>query len=158
MNQWTQNDINLLKTYYMQGLPIKLISQHLGRSQTALSKAISRFNLLKYKPVQTVRNEYRNILDDSLSILRRKANHKAAQIKRFFCLETSEKWVRLDEVIAYLKRNKIRVSLLNQKNGSGECLYSLNQKTVVSSQLLLAANRLRVEKNQVPFKVKNLSW
>lgn len=158
MTQWTQNDINLLKNYYMQGLPIKLISHHLGRSQTALSKAISRFNLLKYKPGQEVRNEYRNLLGDSLNILRRTANNKAEQIKRFFSLEASEKWVRLEDIIAFLKHNKIRVIALNQKNSSEEDLYSLNQKTVVASQLLLAANRLRVEQKQIPFKVKNLSW
>jgi hypothetical protein len=48
--------------------------------------------------------------------------------------------------------------MLHKTNNDGEPLYSLNNKIVVSTQILLVANRMRVENADVPFKVKNLSW
>jgi len=158
MTTWKQTDIQRLKEYYTQGLPIKKIAQHLGRSQTALSKAITRFNLLQYKPPQKIRRDYKNFLDNTLESMPIKQSQKIVFIKRFFALETREKWVDFKEVLHFLSKNKITVDSLHKNNQDGEPLYSLNRKTVVPAQVLLVANRIRVENAEVPFKVKNLSW
>jgi predicted DNA-binding protein YlxM (UPF0122 family) len=158
MTTWKQTEIQSLKDYYTQGLPIKKIAEHLGRSQTALSKAITRFNLLQYKPPQQIRRDYKNFSDNTLGITPIKQNQKITFIKRFFALETREKWVEFKEVLHFLSQKNIKVSMLHKTNNDGEPLYSLNNKIVVSTQILLVANRMRVENADVPFKVKNLSW
>lgn len=158
MTAWKQTDIQRLKDYYTQGLPIKKIAQHLGRSQTALSKAITRFNLLQYKPPQKIRRDYKNFIDNALGSALINQSQKTVFIKRFFALETHEKWVNFNDVLHYLSKNNIQVDSLHKNNNDGEPLYSLNRKTVVPAQVLLVANRLRVENAEVPFKVKELSW
>ncbi|HCU06891.1 MAG TPA: hypothetical protein DIC42_04850 [Holosporales bacterium] len=158
MTTWKQTEIQRLKDYYTQGLPIKKIAEHLGRSQTALSKAITRFNLLQYRPPQTIRRDYKHFLDNTLGTPPIKQSQKTIFIKRFFALETREKWVDFKDVLYFLSQQNIKVNMLHKANNDGEALYSLNNKTVVSSQILLVANRIRVENADVPFKVKNLSW
>ena len=158
MTTWKQTDIERLKNYYTQGLPIKKIAQHLGRSQTALSKAITRFNLLQYKPPQKIRRDYKHFLENTLRRAPIKQSQKTVFIKRFFALETSEKWVDFKDILHFLSKNNIEVNCLQKNNKDGEPLYSLNRKTVVPAQILLVANRIRVENAAVPFKVKKLSW
>lgn len=158
MTTWKQTEIQRLKDYYTQGLPIKKIAEHLGRSQTALSKAITRFNLLQYKPPQKIRRDYKNFLDNTFGRPSIKQSQKTIFIKRFFALETREKWVDFKEVLHFLSQKNIKVDMLHKTNNDGEALYSVNNKTVVASQILLVANRIRVENAEAPFKVKNLSW
>ena len=158
MTTWKQNDIQRLKDYYTQGLPIKKIAQHLGRTQTALSKAITRFNLLQYKPPQKIRRDYKNFIDNALRTAPIKESQKTVFIKRFFALETCEKWVDFKDVLHFLSKQNMTVNSLHKNNHDGEALYSLNRKTVVPAQVLLVANRIRVENAQPPFKVKDLSW
>lgn len=158
MTIWKQTEIQSLKDYYTQGLPIKKIAEHLGRSQTALSKAITRFNLLQYKPPQKLRKDYKNFSDNILGMPPIQQSQKTIFIKRFFALEMREKWVEFNDVLHYLSQQNIKVTMLHKTNHYGEALYSLNNKTVVSTQILLVANRIRVENADVPFKVKKLSW
>ncbi len=109
MTTWKQTEIQRLKDYYTQGLPIKKIAEHLGRSQTALSKAITRFNLLQYKTPQKIRRDYKNFLDNTFGTPPIKQSQKTLFIKRFFALETREKWVDFKDVLHFLSQKNIKV-------------------------------------------------
>lgn len=133
MIQWTQAEIQQLTKDYTIGLPLRVIANRLGRSYTALCKAVSRFKIPPNKN------------------LTRKIN-----TKKLLVLE--DNWVDFTTVLSYLRYIDINVNLLRDKYLDGEQLYSIHTKILTSSQVLLYANRKRIESGSPLFKVRNLSW
>jgi hypothetical protein len=152
MTIWTTSDINNLSSYYMKGYPIKEISKLLKRSPTALHKAISRFKLhpLRTNPIKL------NSLNEDDNDSSYKERSKKFHIKKFFEKCMNEEWVSFKDVLIYLKQNGVIVVELDQKNEEGQKLFALNRKIFVDSQVLLVANRMRIEEKKAPFKVERI--
>lgn len=153
LSTWTVNDIKTLSTCYTKGMSIKEISQILNRTPTALHKAISRFGLKSLHP--------KNNQDASeawYGTPSKEETESVSYLKKFFEKCFNETWVEFQTVLKYLKNQHVIVESLGQFNKKGEELYSIGQKIFLASQILLIANRLRVEENASPFKVKNLSF
>lgn len=79
-------------------------------------------------------------------------------LKKLFEKCLNEVWVDFRTVMEYLKIQNICVEPLKQYNQSKEELYSVERKIFVASQVLLIANRIRVQENLPPFKVHNISY
>ena len=47
--EWTVQDIEKMKMAFLEGKKIKIIAKQLGRSPTALNKALSRFGIRESK-------------------------------------------------------------------------------------------------------------
>jgi hypothetical protein len=154
MSLWTANDIETLSVYYTKGFPIKEISRRLGRSPTALHKAISRYKLHPLKSDKP-KDKTKEILP-STSIF--KEHNEKSYIKKFFQKCMNENWVSFNNVVDYLRQKGIDVEFLDKKNNNHEDLYALNNKVFVAPQVLLVANKLRIEEKKMPFKVENVSW
>lgn len=154
MSTWSAEDIKQLSKYYTMGFPIKEIANILHRSPTALYKAISRFHLQSLKPPKDA-----PIFDENgLPVPTAKERREKSYLKKLFSICMNEEWVDFSIVLEYLREQNINVEFLNQRNKYGEDLYALNRKIFVASQVLLVANRLRVEEKKSPFKVQNVSW
>ncbi|CAO5677044.1 MAG: hypothetical protein HEEMFOPI_01055 [Holosporales bacterium] len=152
MSAWTHQDIENLTVFYTTGLPIKEISKKMGRTPTALHKAISRFKL------HPSRNLFSKTADNGLPKVPKNQRRHPSYLKDLFEKCFNEHWVTFDEVLNYLKEKKLHVTKLNQKSDTFETMYALKNKIFVASQILLIANKLRVEENQIPYKVESMSW
>lgn len=135
MAQWTQTEIKELTKYYTLGLPLRLIANRLGRTYSALSKALVRFNILVHST--------------------RKGTKKAKVHKT---ITVEELWVDFAEVLTYLANLGVQVCSMPGRFFEKEPLYAIHTKLMVPSQVLLYANRIRTDAKQLPFKVSNLSW
>ncbi|CAO5682510.1 MAG: hypothetical protein HEEMFOPI_01711 [Holosporales bacterium] len=153
LSTWTVNDIKTLSTCYTKGMTIKEISQLLNRTPTALHKAISRFGLKSLHPKNN-----QDAAETWYGIPSKEETESVSYLKKFFENCFNETWVDFQTVLEYLKKQRVMVEPLGQFNKKGEELYSIGQKIFLASQILLIANRLRVEENASPFKVKNLSF
>lgn len=153
MSAWTAHDIEELTTCYTKGFPIKKISRILKRSPTALNKAISRFKLHALRPIKQ-KIQYG---ENGLPIPTENQKIELSYLKRLFKKCMNEEWVDFQVVIDYLLKKGISVQLLGQFNHEHEPLYAMDNKIVVPAQIMLKANRLRVENNKTPFKVQDVS-
>ena len=154
MSYWTANDIEILTVFYTKGLPIKEISKRLNRSPTALHKAISRFKLNPLKSESPLQSSEEKWQTNTI----KKGDRKKSYIQKIFHKCMNEYWVSFNEVIDYLSEKGISVVHLNRKNNDNEDLYALNNKIFIATQVLLVANRLRIDEKKTPFKVERVSF
>jgi hypothetical protein len=143
---WKNNEIEILKNKFLEGKSIKEISKEMGRTPTALNKAVSRFGIRQsrsYKPKSTSRNSIDNLFTNSDKIIFKSK------------VREENKWVDINKVVNYLHKKGIFV---NKNDIDTKDLYFLDSKPLLASQLVLKANRLRVEENKKIFLVDGITW
>lgn len=150
---WTVDDIKTLSKCYTMGMTVKEISQILNRTPTALHKAITRFGLKKLHPKNNP-----EAAETWYGVPTKQETESVSYLKKFFEKCFNETWVDFKTVLEYLHQQNVVVESLKQFNQKGEALYAIGQKIFLASQILLIANRLRLEENTPPFKVTNLSF
>lgn len=153
MAAWTSNDIEQLTKYYTKGFPIKEISKILRRTPTALHKAISRLKLHALRPPK----EDLYFSENGLPIPPVKEKKHLTYFKKLFSACFNEEWVPFEKVEDFLKNYDILINPLKHSYGTGETLYSMNRRIVTKAQILLQANKIRVEEKKTPFKVIDVS-
>ncbi|RZI45699.1 hypothetical protein [Candidatus Finniella inopinata] len=164
--EWTDSDIEQMKTAFLQGKTIKDMAKQLGRTPTALNKALSRFGVRRdRKPTKVTAQpcvDWRrylipggqspNSLDDEAILL--PASLKDSFLShRLFLKATEPNWVSLKKVITYLERQGHRIQILDADSGD----YKIDNKAAKAGALLLLANRLRIEENKPIFLVKEVT-
>jgi len=150
MTHWTTSDISQLSQYYVEGLTMKEIARLLNRTPSSLYKAVKRFNLHTLNAKRSI------MMTDEEPKVRRRSS--TSYLQKFFEKCFNEHWVKFDAVLEYLKKHHIFVESLESKNTDQSSLYALNNKIFTASQVLLVANRIRVEQNLNPFKVQDVSF
>jgi hypothetical protein len=132
---WSSREIELLKNGFSEGKPFKELSQELGRSTTALNKALARFHIRPYNRKKDL--DFPSFFSAEQA---RKCGFKSSK-RRF-----SEKqlYASTGEIIQFLKNNGYNV---RSKNFNKDCLYFVNQHPVSFFRLLVMANSLRLERN-----------
>ncbi|MBP9752320.1 MAG: hypothetical protein KBD31_00705 [Proteobacteria bacterium] len=159
MTTWTHSDIESLTIFYTTGLSIKEIAKKMGRSPTALHKAISRFKLHPIRgPYFKKDSSSGNVAENGLPIVPKNQRSHPSYLKELFQKYFNEEWVSFEEVLAYLKEKQVVIDKINNTNDLHEQMYAFKNKIFVASQVLLIANKLRVEEKKTPFKVESMSW
>ena len=166
--EWTDFEIEQMKTAFLQGKTIKAIARQLGRTPTALNKALSRFGVRQSrKPVKITALpciDWRRYLmpenppasiDNDLILIPPASKVKNSFLMNRDCLRaTDPRWVPLSKVIHYLERQGHRVKINNAALDD----YQIDTKPVKASYLLLLANRLRIEESKPIFMVSEVTW
>lgn len=154
LSAWTVNDINKLSQCYTKGMAIKEIARILDRTPTALHKAIARYNLHALNPSR----KQNKMNEQGLPVPKQNEVSEPSYLKKLFEKCLNEVWVDFRTVLEYLKEHDIKAEALKQYNECKEELYSVDRKIFVASQILLIANRIRVQDHLPPFKVHELSF
>jgi hypothetical protein len=136
---WHYEDIIKLRLLFLQGHHIKAIAKELGRTVTALNKAISRFGMRDHgsKPFEEVKTlTYYMSLD-----------HRPKKISSD---TTQSKGVEFNVVIHFLTDQGISIQYINGSYVWGYDI--LNQQ-----QILLRANQMRIDQGLPIFCVSYLT-
>lgn len=153
-NPWRDEEIELLKTGFLQGKPLKEIAQSLNRTPTALNKALTRFGI-RPKGIQKQCLDWNHVskklLEESHLIhMRTRAQTKVIE---------ESKWVSLKKVIAFLTQNGDLVKTIHHKGDhANEVRYLIDGRIYSPLQLVLKANRMRAAQNKSTFLVEDVTW
>lgn len=172
--EWTSTEIEQMKQAFLQGEQIKIIAKKLGRTPTALNKALSRFGVRpprkknlpssiptvdwkRYLLPQDVKEDSLIVLPspslDNVSSSNKNSEPDFFKTRRYL-KEKNSAWVPFSKITNHLEKQGYRVTCLDAKQGQ----FELDKKTVEKSYLLLLANRLRVEEAKPIFLVDEITW
>lgn len=144
-NKWKQNDIENLKSDYQQGVRIKVIAGKLGRTETAVQKALTRFGVRPQRKQKRIKK--------AIKLRESKVTSPAKAFK-----ETSEQ-VSFTDVIHYLMNKGQRIRAIGIDPSQKYCskfAFLLNDQPASKMTMLIAANKLRLAENKSVFRVWNL--
>jgi hypothetical protein len=126
--RWSYKEIKFIKFGFLSGIPIKILAQQIGRSPSALNKALSRYHIRGNEST----GEY------STSVRKKRP------------METS-----MDFVIQFLNSNGYNVYKRSFHVGvKYVCEYFINQQPVAPARLIVIANGLRLEERRSIFLVR----
>ncbi len=162
--QWTEAEIQQIREGYLNGIALKIMAREMGRSPTALNKALTRFGIRPKKRKNKLR--LLNLLENSISKVPSKpAPKKIREKSRHLDLYDQDHWVPFTDILIYLvdhghsifKLKDPHPKIKAQYEGSHN-LYAVDGKIMSSQQMLVKANRLRVQENKSPFIIEDLIW
>jgi hypothetical protein len=143
LNLWTQEEIEKMKLNFLKGKSIKTMARELGRTPTALNKALSRFGIRhqirKIPPTDTCKKIKLGTFYPN--------TERQGSVQRPHIL-----WVNIMKVIDYLSKNGYAVKLCDK----GQIL--LNSKLTPHTYLVMLANKLRQQENKPVFMVEEVTW
>lgn len=123
--RWSRQEIECIKSGFLSGLPIKILARKIGRSPSALNKALSRFRI------------------------RQGRSEDQGFVKKKRPVRTSMKLV-----IQFLNSYGYNVSEKSFQIGD-ECTreYFVNQQPIAAIRLIVIANCIRLEERRPIFLV-----
>jgi hypothetical protein len=171
---WTSEEIEEMKIAFIQGEKVKGIARKLGRTPTALNKALSRFGVRTPRKNKVIQREApvdwrRYLLPKGMkceqpillpeensyqSIVSKKRVEKDFLKNRKRLKATDSIWVSFSRIINYLERQGHRITPIDSELGQ----FELDRKPVEKGYMLLLANRLRVEEAKPIFLVNEITW
>jgi hypothetical protein len=137
---WTQEEIEKMKINFLMGKRIKAMARELGRTPSALNKALSRFGIRKQN-----KKQHHALVMSKASVftsLERKETLKKSHVL----------WVNFVKVIEYLSKSGYMVKLCD----SGQPI--LDHQHTSKSYLVMLANKLRQQENKPAFMVEDVTW
>ncbi len=146
--KWTEENINYLKTAYLQGSPLKKIAAQLNRSVSAVNKTLARHNLRTNSKMERLPSLADPAQKQKPAAKNRKKNTQEA--KRF--RTGPQQWVLFERVLSWLRAQQVPVIKSNL-----DVYYEINGFPKSKHQILFMANVLR-EQHQLPiFFVKGVT-
>ena len=146
-NKWSKEETDYLKTSYLHGVSLKIMAAELKRSLSAVNKALSRYNL------RTGRKPEGIILPGQQKKTPATPPKSRKDCQVFTALPPEDRrWVTLEEVISWLKTQKIYVI-----KPATEVFYVVAGYPRKKEWILFHANRLREELGLLPYYVKGIT-
>ena len=159
MKSWTADDIEAMKNGFLKGLSIKVIAKELGRSPTALNKALSRFCIRKPRPPikRTLWNDFGNRKPEKTLTPMEAIKKLDRRLRRAQKLKEKNVWVVMDDVLSLLDKHHHTVYLKTKKINPSDSEYVCDGKNVTALSLIFLANRYRIESDKAPFYVEGVT-
>jgi transposase len=177
---WTDQDLTHLKIAYRNGASLKMMAEILGRSTTAVNKALSRYGarplgsqprgvrprtLTKPVTLKLVQQKIKELdtCQDTLGNSDISATFNPQAMRAYEALQDHSrqkrvelsKWVTLEDLTIYLKKKGYPIMLKKQGEQKG---YWIRQKGFLTpARLLMFVNEMRVENHKPPFYVEQLT-
>ncbi|MCE2716028.1 MAG: hypothetical protein ACK4V2_05675 [Pseudomonadota bacterium] len=148
---WSGADISKARNYFIAGLPIKDIAKEMNRTPTAINKALSRF---KIRPNKIREQEIRLCYRPQKSYLIEKPSFELNALRN-----EVDNWVGFWKLCEYLGQQKV-CFYETTRNGTSliDRQFKVGEKILNAQQLMILANKIRLENNLRPFFVRGLSW
>jgi hypothetical protein len=140
---WSDLEIHNLKDLYLSNQPIKIIARMLDRSAPAVNKALSRFGI---RMPRGYARPTASFTQNSPSVPPPKTQRRSK------LTWDVDMWVKLSDVVDYLRKNGKKITQSTTMQG-----WHLDHKPIYAHQLLMLANKLRLEKKLPIFLVGDVS-
>lgn len=151
-HEWSTSDISKIRTYFIAGLSYKDMARELGCSATAINKVLDRFGIRPKLPKEKITIEPRTEKKVELSLTAPSFGRKALQ-------EELDNWVSFFKICDYLSEQKVCFYEVSARGVSIDCRqFKVGTKILSARQLLMLANKMRMENNLKTFFVRGLSW
>lgn len=154
--QWSKKDIEMMKFSFLNGEKIKLIAHKMGRTPTSINKALSRFGIRRktgkaynYRFPLALMRSYQNPIYANTSI------QKTNKVTYDEPTEVEDNWVNFQEVVIWLQTTGDRVNSISYLKNT---YFVVNGKILTKEQVLIYANKRRIEKKLPIFLVKQMTW
>lgn len=168
VQEWSANDINKARSYFLNGFTVKEIARELGRTTSATNKALSRFGIRfkKSNRNNTERNDNEIAMQSKEKAgisLMAPSPVRPSLVAPSFAPEALRKefenWVSFWRVCEYLGEQNICLYEVSSPNAEVEHRqFKVEAQILSARQLLMLANKIRTENNMRAFFVKGLSW
>lgn len=142
---WNNEDIEQLRLHFLKGLPIKLIARTLSRSPGAVNKALSRFNIRtprRFKEKKTLLS-FKKVTS---SLFQRKK--KCSERER----KCPSSWTSFSKIVEWLNDQGTECVPLSEDN------FLIQNRPYTKLQVVMYANKLRLERGYAIFLVENITW
>ena len=176
---WTEKERYQLMVAYRVGASLKMMSEILGRSTSAINKALSRHGarplgsqprgvrprtLTKSVTLKLVKQKIKE-LESCQNVLEKSdisATYSPQAVRAYDALKARprqkrvelSKWVTLEDLTAYLERRGYPVKLKRQGPQKG---YWVRQKFLTPAKLLMFVNEMRAANQKPPFYVDQIT-
>lgn len=156
VQEWSANDIKKARSYFLNGLTIKDIAYKLGRTPTAINKALTRFGIRYKKP----RRQYSDMpYSDTPLQPKEEMALILPSFERKALRKELENWVSFWRVCEYLSTQNVCIYELSPAGIELEQRqFRVENRVLSARQLLMLANKIRTHNNLKAFFVKGLSW
>jgi IS30 family transposase len=151
IQEWSASDIKKARSYFLNGFTIKAIAQELGRTPTAINKALSRFGIRYKKP----RRHYAAMpLQPKEEVILITPSFERKALRKEL-----ENWVSFWRVCEYLSEQNVCIYEVSAANTELERRqFRVDTQILGARQLLMLANKMRAHNHLKAFFVKGLSW
>jgi hypothetical protein len=157
--QWSSDDLAKLEKDYASGKRLKVIAAELGRSVSAINKLITRAGIRKNTAPRTNHREQifqkQNRLQTTTKAAQDQHNNAFAEEKKIY----SEYGASFEKVLEYLAKNGVIVTKNVRpfvKKYFHDAVFFVNNRPVSKAELLLIANKIRIEQRLPIFRVCEL--
>lgn len=153
--EWSPSDIETLKNGFLNGMSFKLLSERLGRSTTAVNKALSRFQI---RPVRTrlKKTDWAQRPRQNL-FQRRFVETEKIKVMRAALRRQRPVTITPSFLLAYLQSHGYSITMCNHViNAQHGRRYMLNQRPLTLVQLLVKANSIRLDEGKPIFLLEEL--
>lgn len=151
-NYWTTEEISKLKADYAAGKRLKTIASELGRSLSAINKAVTRLAINRRNP--RVFSDKKNI---KLPIYRSKQQNIISKNIN------TQNVVSFITITRYLQSKGFTISkfsdpIVGNCYKNEEEVFKVDNTLMTKMKLLLLANRIRVEEKEPIFSLRDITW
>lgn len=154
--RWTLAELESLKSFYRQNMPLKHMSHLLGRTVTSINKVLDRQGIRQKRTNYDIDHRSKRFLNGYQK--KNKCHKDNEQSFQDFWQETNqqaERWVDLEDVIRFLSHKGYVIERHTQD--FFECNVVINGKSASKAQLLIEANRFRLGDSLAPYYVEGLT-
>lgn len=167
---WSAAEIEVLKCGFLERTSFKVLSQRLGRSPSAVNKALARFHIRPERP-KTPKADLKLDFSPKQSrpdVLSAQGLLRAERSTRpHVCPRSRPVWpprkkdgpipIFLDQLVAYLRRHGYPIEEHSHILGNKRTpFFTLNQRPLTPVQLLVKANTIRLDAKLPIFILQNL--
>ena len=150
MNQyWTEHEIQQLRTAFLQGKRLKIIAREMGRTPTALNKAISRFGI---RPMSRPKKQPNLYLQGTVRATQCRTREQSCTVSFPPLHKMPYQVTDLEKVLHFLDEQGISVQTISLQPP----LFMVQHAPMNARQILLKANQIRTQNNLPIFSISYL--
>lgn len=147
---WSKEELLQLREARSKGIRTKSIAKFLNRTESAVHKALRRYDLIKNAEGNAKfcgLKERVSTFQESFNPLHRKLTKAQLSV-----------WVEFKDVLEWLKASSVSVKQITPHFSYQQATpFIYCGKYYTASQIVLLANRLRSQQNLLPFLVENIT-
>jgi IS30 family transposase len=147
---WSYEEIEKLRQARLKGFKAKEIARCLNRTENAVNKALRRYDFLE--------NPSKELDPHIIKKIKKNNPVNLTQLQKRLKKSHLSSWVEMKEVVQWLRSCSITITEIHPHSAYTSAMPFLYQgKNHSAAQILVLANRLRIEQNLLPFFVEGIT-
>ena len=170
---WTKEEIEKIQDNFSKGIRLKETAKNLGRSESSVNKALSRFGArgikentpyIKWSPHADYCKGKLPPIIEYKTIRSKKQETPPSQKKPSKTQRLKDTpWVPFSKIVNYVQSKGVLIEAFhpnegNRPNAYSEARFFLNKTPCTALKIVLFSNKLRAEERKAAFLAKEVTW